>query len=217
MILALDLSTPRGALALVDRGGRTVYAQHFRAHRAHNALLFAPLKEALGLCGGGGPDAVVIGTGPGSYSGVRVAISAGIGVAMAFDVPLLGWPSADAASREGEGEGDGAPFLFVGDARRGKFFGAEIHPGQNGGRFDVELFGGDELGAWLLRHKGSPVWTFDPTPPAPAAEVAKATFPDPSWLGRKVGEFDEATIAELSGRPLEPVYLSAPFITMPKS
>src|SRR6188508_260420 len=76
-ILAVESSAPRGSLALW-RDGRLVDVREFQSERAHNSVLFTPLDavlrqaEALTL--------IVCGTGPGSYSGVRIGIAAAIGV-----------------------------------------------------------------------------------------------------------------------------------------
>ena len=212
MILALDLSTPRGALAVVSSAGEVVLDQHFRAHRSHNALVFDPLKQALDACGENGPSCIVIGTGPGSYTGVRVAISAGTGIAMARDIPLVGLPSAPTASGADEGE----PFLFVGDARRGKFYGIEIEPLKPSQEFEPQLFEPEEMTEWLRQRKKMAAWTFDPKPPE-VCERAKVTYPDPVNLGRMLAGMDADQIEAVSSPVLEPVYLSAPFVTVPKT
>ena len=193
--------------------GEAVFEQHFRAHRSHNALVFEPLKQALAACGDSGPACVVIGTGPGSYTGVRVAISAGTGIAMARGIPLVGWPSAPTAKGACGSE---EPYLFVGDARRGKFYGIEIDPRNRSQEFEADLFDPEEFAKWLSERKRMPAWTFDPKPPelCPDAEV---TYPDPLNLGRMLVGLDEAELNSVASPVLEPVYLSAPFITVPKN
>ena len=213
MILALDLSTPRGALAVVSPAGDVIFDQHFRAHRSHNALVFEPLKRAIEACGMEGPSCVVIGTGPGSYTGVRVAISAGTGIAMAKRIPLIGWPSAPAASKAAD---TADPFLFVGDARRGKYYGIEVDPGEPSQEFEPTLFEPEGMSEWLKGKETMKAWTFDTKPPEPC-ERAKVTFPDPANLGRMLVGLDKDQLGAISSSALEPVYLSAPFITVPKS
>ena len=213
MILALDLSTPRGALAVVSSAGEVVFDQHFRAHRSHNALVFEPLKQAIEACGADGPSCVVIGTGPGSYTGVRVAISAGTGIAMAKGIPLVGWPSAPTAN---EAVDSGEAFLFVGDARRGKYYGIEVDPSEPSQEFVPTLFEPQGMTEWLKEKETMMAWTFDPVPPEPCGN-AKVTYPDPVNLGRMLVGMDKDRIDALSSPVLEPVYLSAPFVTTPKS
>ena len=89
-ILAIESSTPRGSLALW-RDRRLVAVEEFQSERAHNSVLFGPLEAVLRQAEA--LDLIVCGTGPGSYSGVRVGIAAAIGVSLARCVPLIGMPS----------------------------------------------------------------------------------------------------------------------------
>ena len=68
-ILAIESSTSRGSLALW-RDGRLVAVEEFQSERAHNSVLFGPLEAVLRQAEA--LDLIVCGTGPGSYSGVRV-------------------------------------------------------------------------------------------------------------------------------------------------
>ena len=72
IILALETSTRQASLA-VWRDGEVVREWSFCSERSHNSLLFAPLREAWAVAE---PDLMVVGTGPGSYAGVRVALAA---------------------------------------------------------------------------------------------------------------------------------------------
>ena len=73
-LLALDLSTAHGSIAVV-RGDDVLFQSSFQSERSHNAQVFAPLREALAAAGEG-LTGIVIGNGPGSYTGVRIAIAA---------------------------------------------------------------------------------------------------------------------------------------------
>lgn len=196
-VLALETSTPQASLA-VWQDGAVVREWSFRSDRAHNARLFEPLAEALAM---GTPDVLVVGTGPGSYSGVRVAIASALGIALARGVPLMGWPSVTAWDLP-----DGA--LVVGDARRGGFFVVEVAGGRLAGPLDI--VDATELARLTA---GRDVWTVDAIPPVPRA----TTFtPTASWLARRVAAVPEAERTGLAAVVPEPVYLRAPFITQPK-
>ena len=62
-LLALDLSTAHGSLAVVC-GGEVRFEASFQSERSHNARVFAPLRDALEAAW---PEltGVVIGNGPG--------------------------------------------------------------------------------------------------------------------------------------------------------
>ncbi|HYF37794.1 MAG TPA: tRNA (adenosine(37)-N6)-threonylcarbamoyltransferase complex dimerization subunit type 1 TsaB, partial [Prosthecobacter sp.] len=120
--LALDLSTSRGELALV-RGDEVLFQEAFQSERSHNAQVFAPLRRALEVAGEQ-VDLIVIGSGPGSYTGVRIAIAAAQGIALSRGVPVIGWPSIAAP------DGGRQNFQVIGDARRGSFYVAKVTNGQ---------------------------------------------------------------------------------------
>jgi tRNA threonylcarbamoyl adenosine modification protein YeaZ len=61
-------------------------------------------------------DRIVVGTGPGSFAGIRSAIAFARGYALGSGCEVFGMPSACALACEGE------PRAVVGDARRGMFW-----------------------------------------------------------------------------------------------
>ena len=105
-LLAIELSTPHGSVAVVA-DGEVVFECSFESKRSHNAQLFEPLAEALKVAGSalGG---VVVGTGPGSYTGVRIGIAAAQGVGLSRSVPVMGMSSLLAAT-------DADEFVVIGD------------------------------------------------------------------------------------------------------
>ena len=100
LTLAIDTSTKTGRIA-VAAGETVAFASEFTSERSHNSQIFAPLETALGACGDK-PELIVVGTGPGSYTGVRIGIAAGLGIAMAHDIPIIGIPSACASAAGAE-------------------------------------------------------------------------------------------------------------------
>ena len=63
------------------------------------------------------PDRIIVGTGPGSFAGIRSALAFAQGYAIgAQNCEVLGLPSACALAEEGKN------IAVVGDARRGKFW-----------------------------------------------------------------------------------------------
>ena len=121
LILAIESSTPHASLALL-RDSAIIFEGGFESDRHHNSLLFAPLQQAIEAVGEETLDAVIIGTGPGSYSGTRVGIAAGQGVAMIHGCPAVGLSSLLAA-------GISSGFA-IGDARRGSAWRAEVKAGE---------------------------------------------------------------------------------------
>jgi tRNA threonylcarbamoyl adenosine modification protein YeaZ len=122
LTLILETSTPQASLATVDPGGR-IEQRDFTSDRSHNAMLFSPLKELLDARGATGMGLVLVGSGPGSYSGTRVGIAAAQGVAIACGCPAVAVPSILAVPSAR----NGAACLAIGDARRGSFWTADVY------------------------------------------------------------------------------------------
>ena len=114
LILAIETSHPRGSVAVV-RDGEVLFEQTFTSERSHNAQVFAPLAEALRISSDG-LRAIVVGLGPGSYTGARIGIAAAQGIAVSRKVPVIGLSSVLAP----ETENLLREFVVSGDARRGK-------------------------------------------------------------------------------------------------
>lgn len=211
--LFIESSTPRASLALL-RGSAVVFEESFTGDRSHNALLFAPLERALArLSPGESLAEVVIGTGPGSYSGTRVGIAAGQGVAVVHGCPAVGLSSLLAVPAAEPGA------LVVGDARRGSAWRARI---SGDGAPAPELCGVDELAEdlRLARSQGGQVFSLEPVakiglPQELAAAVSlehpEALLLAKAWLGLR----KDAREA-LAALPVQPVYLRPPHVTEAK-
>ncbi len=64
------------------------------------------------------PDRIVVGTGPGSFAGIRAALAFAQGFALGSGCTVLGLPSPCAGAKIGTDE----PCAIVGDARRGLYW-----------------------------------------------------------------------------------------------
>lgn len=199
-VLALDLSSPRGVLAVV-RDGVLLHEAAFVSERSHNARLFAPLGEALAALGAG-PARVVVGTGPGSYTGVRIAIAAAQAVALARGWPVFGLPTLITAAM--------TPCRVLGDARRGQYYVARIADGAVG---DLRLLDAEAARAEVAG--GGDWFSYDAVVPLGLATV-RPVQPDAVALARLAAGLSEAAVLALAACPLEPLYLQEAFITTAK-
>ena len=119
--LVLETSTPHASLARIGPDGQIEH-RAFCSDRSHNARLFAPLAELLRDTEPQGIGLVLVGSGPGSYSGTRVGIAAAQGVAIAAACPAVAVPSILAVPSAD----NGGACLAIGDARRGSFWSARM-------------------------------------------------------------------------------------------
>ena len=202
-LLALDLSTAQGSIAVV-RGDEVLYESVFQSERSHNAQVFAPLREALAAAGDE-LAGIVIGTGPGSYTGVRIAIAAAQGVALSRDVWCVGCSSLTAPDIDAT-----ADYSVVGDARRQSFYLAQV----KNGRLAPDI---ETVSPEVARERVSGgVWlTFDAKAPLGMQDVRVAR-PCAKRLAMNVRRLSADELSALAAQPLIPHYLAEAFITQAK-
>ena len=127
-ILALDTSMGACSAALITRDGnaRRVFARAERMARGHAEALMPMVADIMGESGTAfsALDRIAATTGPGSFTGVRIAISAARGLALVTTAKLFGSDSLTVMAREAHDLGvtAGAPFAVAVDARRGMLY-----------------------------------------------------------------------------------------------
>ncbi len=91
MELSIDTSTRTAGIAL-SKEGRSLGEMVWRAEYNHTTQLMPSIEYLMGQAGAKPRDlaAVIITAGPGSYSGLRVGISAAKGLATALGIPMVG-------------------------------------------------------------------------------------------------------------------------------
>ena len=198
-ILALELSTARGSLAFLDEGV-TDFAREWPNDRKNSSLFFENLDAVTKQIGI--PDTIIVGLGPGSYAGTRIAISAAIGLHVSSRGHLIGFPSICAM------ECDSHDYCVVGDARRKSFFFARVQANDL-----VEgpmLFSESELKLKLDAIEiETPVFSSDSLPQFDRPVIR---FPSALLLAKLAREPRHS----FSLPPLEPIYLREPHVTLPK-
>jgi len=112
LILALDTSTAACTAALLERDGTIVASRDELIGRGHAERLVPMIEEMLD---GHVPSKILVGVGPGSFTGLRVGIAAAHGMAIGWSVPLSGMNSlALLAATAPPGEGKIAAALTGG-------------------------------------------------------------------------------------------------------
>ena len=196
-ILALELSTPRGSLAWRD-GDVASFAREWPNDRKNSAAFFESLDVVAKKFGS--PDIIVVGLGPGSYAGTRIAISAAIGLQISSGSRLVGFPSICAI------ESAEADYCLIGDARRKSFFFARISGNEL--REGPELFSEEGLKNKLVSLRNdTPIFCSESLSQFSEAMVR---YPSAQLLARLAQDPNR----NFRLPPLEPMYLREPYVTM---
>lgn len=116
MILAIDTSTAACSAALFDSDGTCLAHRDELIGRGHSERLVPMLDELLG---GRRADAILVGVGPGSFTGIRVGIAAAQGLAIAWNCELKGMSSLALLAAGAEVDGDVAAAV---DGGHGELF-----------------------------------------------------------------------------------------------
>lgn len=197
-LLAIETSVADATLCLYTGGGFAAESA-WHAERNHDAYLFPALQRALDALGDSPLDAVLVGAGPGSYGGVRVALAAGVGVSMVRGAKLVAVPSWDQLVKNGE--------CIISDAKRG---GWTLRKPDG----TISVITTEEL--HTLLEGGTPVASVETSEAlrkrgvdiARCGLVSTAQGLVETWLG-----MDEAARAALAAKPAEPIYVRPPHIT----
>jgi tRNA threonylcarbamoyladenosine biosynthesis protein TsaB len=196
--LALELSTARGSLAWLD--GEVEFAREWPNDRKNSATFFENLQALRRKFGA--PETIIVGLGPGSYAGTRIAIAAATGLQLSSHARLIGWPSICVMESNAE------EYSVVGDARRKSFFFSRIF--RNEVVEGPMLFSGADL-QWKIESLdlAMPVFSSELLPQFDRAVVR---FPSALVLAGLAEEPQHSFFLP----PLEPIYLREPHITIPK-
>jgi tRNA threonylcarbamoyl adenosine modification protein YeaZ len=215
LVLALDTATPAVIAGVVELTPHGVVPRSVRvAHdaRKHGELL---LPGVLVACADAGVslrdlDAVVVGIGPGPFTGLRVGMVTAAALGDALGVPVHGVGSLDAIAAEVTLE---VPFVVATDARRREVYWAAYAPGDGAGASPCRTDG---------PHVQAPGAVVAPDVVAAAGAAASALgLPAvPPAAPGPVGLVSCALDALRTGRepgPLVPLYLRRPDAVAPGS
>jgi tRNA threonylcarbamoyladenosine biosynthesis protein TsaB len=98
MILVLDTATRTPVVAVAAADGTVMAERHWQSRHRHGEELLGRLEEALAEIGVSRRDltGVVVGVGPGSFTGLRIGMATAKTIAYALGIPIVGVSSTRA-------------------------------------------------------------------------------------------------------------------------
>ncbi|WOH50766.1 tRNA (adenosine(37)-N6)-threonylcarbamoyltransferase complex dimerization subunit type 1 TsaB [Bradyrhizobium sp. sBnM-33] len=220
LILAIDTALDACAAAVLDTSAGGVIARESQAMKRGHAEALMPLIARVMKASGvafAALDRVAATTGPGSFTGLRVGLSAARGIALAADKPVVGVTTLTVFAAPIVSESSEHPVIAAIDARHDHVY--------------FQVLGGD--GSSLIKPKVAPIaealdaarfgaphlvgnaakmmaerWPADAPPPFKIDQQAAPDIAWVAWLGAAVSP---------ESSPARPYYLRAPDAKPPKS
>ncbi len=212
LILAIDTALDACAAAVLDTDANRLVAQESLPMKRGHAEALMPLLDRVMTAAAvpfGDLDRIAVTTGPGSFTGLRVGLSAARGLALAANKPVVGVTTLSAYAAAPVSENGEAPVISVIDARHDQVY-FQVVSGSGGTlirpriapiteALDAARFGAPRLvgnAAQLVADR----WSEQDRPvevkQQPAPEIAWV-----AWLGAAVSP---------NTAPARPYYLRAP-------
>jgi len=213
LILALDTALDACAAAVLDTSsGRLIAVESQAMKRGHAEALMPLIARVMKESGlpFAALDRIAVTTGPGSFTGLRVGLSAARGIGLAAGKPVVGLTTLSAYAAPVVSESGESPVISAIDARHDQiYFQVVSHDGSSLVRPKVapiaEAFEAVEFGAPHLVGNAAGIladrWPSDAPPPFKVEALAAPDITWVAWLGAAV---DPATA------PPKPFYLRAP-------
>jgi tRNA threonylcarbamoyladenosine biosynthesis protein TsaB len=213
LILAIDTALDACAAAVLDTGTGRLIAQESQPMKRGHAEALMPLiarvmkESALPFAA---LDRVAVTTGPGSFTGLRVGLSAARGIGLAASKPVVGLTTLSAYAAPIVSEAGEQPVISAIDARHDHVYfqvvggngsslvGARVAP--IGEALEASRFGAPHLvgnAAKMLADR----WPSDAPPPIKVEALAAPDISWVAWLG---------AAATPGTAPAKPYYLRAP-------
>jgi tRNA threonylcarbamoyladenosine biosynthesis protein TsaB len=219
LILAIDTALDACAAGVLDTGAGKLIAQESQAMKRGHAEALMPLIARVIKESGiafASLDRIAVTTGPGSFTGLRVGLSAARGIALAANKPVVGLTTLTAYAAPVVSENAEQPVISAIDARHDHvYFQVVSGNGSSLIRPRVapveEALGASRFGAPYLVGNAAKIladrWPAHAPPPfkvnpQPAPDIAWV-----AWLGAAVSP---------NTAPARPYYLRAPDAKLPK-
>ena len=214
LILAVEQSSPRGSVALLDNS-RTLAHREWTEDRLRSRRLFPAMQELFSeSCRK--PENITLfaaGVGPGIFSGLRISVSAVAAMARPRNTAVMGISSGEVLAAMLAEETGAKNVAVFGDARRG-FLWYTIYRHGNSSPVSSSIIKCCELGNLPLENTlvASPDWdrigaVLSSLKQHGIKISGHAHFPSAEWVGRLARQ---KQMSGNHGLPMTPIYLHPP-------
>jgi tRNA threonylcarbamoyladenosine biosynthesis protein TsaB len=213
LILAIDTALDACAACVLDTDAARVIAQESQAMKRGHAEALMPLIGRVVRESGvafAALDRIAVTTGPGSFTGLRVGLSAARGIGLAANKPVVGLSTLTAYAAPVVGQNAAQPVLSAIDARHDQVY-FQLVSGDGGSLMRPrvapieEALGAAQFGAvHLVGNAAKTLADRWPADAAPPFEVDPQPAPDIAWLAW----LGAAVSPEIA--PARPYYLRPP-------
>ncbi len=213
LILAIDTALDACAAGVLDTDAGRLIAQESQAMKRGHAEALMPLIGRVIREAGiafAALDRIAVTTGPGSFTGLRVGLSAARGIALAANKPVVGLSTLTAYAAPVVGQNAAQPVISAIDARHDQVY-FQVVSGDGGSLMRPrvapveEALGAARFGAAHLVGNAAKIladrWPADAMPPF---KVDPQPAPDIAWLAWLGAAVSPETA------PARPYYLRAP-------
>jgi tRNA threonylcarbamoyladenosine biosynthesis protein TsaB len=193
LVLVIDTATRRAVLGLCELDGEVIAADGWTSAHRHGEELLSRLGTLLAQAAAEPTDlaAVVVGTGPGSFTGLRIGLATAKTLSYALGVPLLGIPTAHALALAASGNSEQVIVTLPAGARDRYLARLRVADGRVAELVPPELVASNESFAGT---DSAPIVAIDLDPPEVSAAAAA--------LGRKAVDGLVAALARLGAAAL---------------
>jgi tRNA threonylcarbamoyladenosine biosynthesis protein TsaB len=200
-ILAVEFSSAQRSVAIADEAAGVRGAAAESGGRSVKAI--AMVKAALDQAGLKREeiDCIAVGLGPGSYAGIRAAISLAQGWQLARNVRLVGVASVECLAVQAHQRGVRGRAWFAIDAQRGEYYFAGCRIDEMGAHLTEPLRIVPQ--AEIIDHIQRGEQIFGPDPVPGLKDGVKLLYPEAAALARLAATRREF----MAGEQLEPIYL----------
>ena len=211
VLLVLETSCVQSSVAAWS--GESLLCQAaWRAERNHSSAIFKAVRQVLDALEGRRLKEIVVGSGPGAYGGIRVALAVADGLSLVHGSRVAAFFFFfELVLHHGEA-------CVMSDARRGGWTWGGL---ENGVLTDVPaVLPAEQARACVAEcmEKGVPVFSTETAEHLAAREMSGIVpvYPSAEALGAVWLSLAEARREELLESPAEPLYVRAPHITRAK-